>query len=100
MPLGAAHSAARFTAAQRAEAVRLYREEKLSQCEIARRIGCHRETVARWFYDAFPHALPMPASTRRVRKGPTVEAATERAAKHVDNRAKIAARRAEREAQK
>jgi transposase-like protein len=77
--LGAAHSAARFTADQRAEAVRLYREERLSQVEIARRIGCHRETVARWFYDAFPHALPMPASTRRVRKATTVEEAKERA---------------------
>lgn len=65
---GVKHPRARYSATQRAEAVRLYCEEGLLRCEIAVRLGCHQGSIARWLYDAMPASFGMPASTRRVRR--------------------------------
>ena len=100
MALGAAHSNARFSEDQRAEAVRLFLEERLTKTAIAARLGCHRESVSRWLHDLKPASFAMPASSRRVRKGPEVEAAKTRTVELGVQKAIIAARRAEREAQK
>lgn len=65
---GTAHPRAIYTDDQRLEAVRLWRDEKMKKGEIAKRIGCHYETVSRWIYEAFPDAFRMPASMRRMRR--------------------------------
>ncbi len=65
---GCAHPASRYTAEQRAWAIKLWSDDKLLIGQIARRIGCRPDTITRWLYDAFPNAFRMPASTRKVRR--------------------------------
>lgn len=104
---GVSHPAARYTEDERLKAIQLWRDQpiqRITMAEIARRIGCHRSTVAYWLYDAFPEAFVMPANMRRARRGSRFAAERQRSEEHArmrtGNRAIIAARRAEREAQK
>lgn len=64
---GVRASASKYTEAQRHRAIGLWRAGT-TRHEIARLVGCHRETISRWLYDAFPIALRMPASSKRMRK--------------------------------
>jgi transposase len=95
---GVAHPAARYTVAHRDEALRLYRAGA-SKSSIAQALGCQRETVARWLYEAMPEAFAMPLSMRRTRRGPEFAAARAAAEERLrvrrELRAKAAARRAE-----
>lgn len=65
---GVAHPASRYGAMERAEIVRLW-QGGMSYRRIVEEVGCHRETVHRILWEAFPASFKMPASVRRMRKG-------------------------------
>lgn len=88
--VGVAHPASRFSEAQRARAIELWKQG-FGLKRTAFLVGCHRTTVSRWLYDAFPGSFTMPAAVRRVRTAP------EHASAVAQSEARASARREARE---
>jgi transposase len=64
---GPAHPASHFTHPERERALALFQEGHLRR-DIATAIGCSRQIVSHWIYDAFPQSVAMPAGMKRMRK--------------------------------
>lgn len=62
---GPLHPASAYTEEQRQRAIDLYVNERMFKQDIAEVIGCHRETITRWLWEAFPKAFRRPKSVNR-----------------------------------